>query len=72
MYPNPADGWIRIGGYEALNSYSICDATGREVRKGNHLSAREAIRLDGLARGFYLLHTTQKDGKESTYKFTIK
>ena len=72
IYPNPASGWIRLADHEALDSYSICDATGREVKKGGGLAAGEVINLDGLTSGFYMLHAAKKDGAVSTYKFTIK
>ncbi|MBS1616267.1 MAG: T9SS type A sorting domain-containing protein [Bacteroidetes bacterium] len=72
IYPNPAGSWIRMAGDEVLRDYTISDATGRELRKGSRLSAGEAIRLGGLARGFYLLHAAHANGSESTYKFTIK
>jgi hypothetical protein len=72
VYPNPAAGWIRLADNEALDGYSICDATGREVRKGKGLAAGEIIKLDGLTSGFYMLQTAGKDGTASTYKFTIK
>ncbi len=72
VYPNPAGSWIRMVGDETLSDCTLSDAAIQELRKGSSLSTGEASNLNGLARGFYLLHAAKTIGVSSTYTFVIK
>ena len=65
IYPNPVrDGAVFVTNgmrFEA-SGYEVSDVTGRIVRHGHYNSA-EGIRVDGLAKGVYLLRIDGKYGK---------
>lgn len=69
VYPNPAEGTLWVDGAVGTGSWSITDMQGRQLRIGRSIPGVQALEVDGLATGSYLL--VLRDGAgHRTVRFT--
>lgn len=68
VYPNPADNYILINSPIDVESVSVLNAIGQEVKKVGTIATGTAINLDGLTQGMYFIKLGFADGRQVTKK----
>lgn len=74
VYPNPADNTLFLEGFDGKASYTVTDATGREVIAAHTTAAVGAattVNIAGLPQGIYFLRLTDEQ-KTETIRFVKK
>jgi hypothetical protein len=68
VYPNPANGVVRIEGVEAdeVWVYNALGQMVKTVRNSNEIS------VEGLSEGVYLLRITDAEGRNHTERLVVK
>jgi hypothetical protein len=69
VYPNPSKGVINITSAETLKSYKLVNLLGQVMLKGELQPSQNAIVIDSLSAGTYILNIIAADGKELSHKF---
>jgi hypothetical protein len=63
LYPNPATGQITITGLKAaVYNLNICNLAGQTVFENRNITANEAIDVNRLTKGIYLMHIESSEG----------
>ena len=68
VYPNPAVDNIEVTVTEEMR-YEIINVAGQVLKSGRLSTAENAIKIDDLSKGFYLLNLTSKLLEVQTVKF---
>ena len=70
VYPNPAYDEINIENAQPNSTYRILNNLGQTVKSGTTVSSTEAVNINGLSTGNYILQLSGTDGVRNTWKIT--
>lgn len=70
VYPQPADNEIFFSNSNELKTVKAFDASGKLVMNENNISS--VLNISHLAPGFYVLHVTNRNGKQERVSVMVK
>lgn len=62
VYPNPARDVLNISSTSTLDSFELCDMSGRIVKSGKLSAEHQSVNVSDLARGIYLVKAKTDSG----------